>query len=79
MLRLSAAASLLAVVLPLCFTSSHGQQCARFENGEVIFEPFPDSSTPVISEEYNSNGLGAWYGMASGFINTVRTGNLPYG
>ena len=44
----------------------------------VTYSPLPASS-PDLDVEYDAGAISGWYSLASGFVNVVRPGSLPYG
>ena len=49
-------------------------------NGSLSFRPLsPGSDDTSPSYMYNPGVIGGWYSLSSGFIDTVRSGSLPYG
>ena len=51
------------------------------ENGSLVFEPLPPTRQVVISMEMTdgSNRLKTWSNLANNFVDSVRSGSLPYG
>ena len=49
------------------------------ENGSLIFEPLPHARQVNVEVEDESNGLKAWANLANSFVDSVRSGSLPYG
>ena len=51
-----------------------------FLNGSVLeFEPLPENRQVEIEVDDNSDGLDAWANLANAFVDSVRSGSLPYG
>ncbi|XP_065919120.1 prominin-1-A-like isoform X2 [Dysidea avara] len=50
------------------------------ENGSLVFEPLPPTRQVVISMEMTdgSNRLKTWSNLANNFVDSVRSGSLPY-
>ncbi|XP_065919137.1 prominin-1-A-like isoform X2 [Dysidea avara] len=48
------------------------------ENGSLIFEPLPHARQVNVEVEDESNGLKAWANLANSFVDSVRSGSLPY-
>ena len=68
---------LLMVSVSICCSSS-GQFLTENSNGTVTFTGLPAGSGPV-SSNYDPGAIGGWYSLASGFVDAVRPGSLPYG
>lgn len=47
-------------------------------NGELVFGPLSEGSGPVDAT-YNPGTIGGWNALANGFVDTVRSGDLPFG
>ena len=56
-------------------------QCPRdsvsINNGSLMFRPL-SPGTANTDPNYDPGAIGGWYSMASGFVDVVRSGNLPY-
>ena len=51
-----------------------------FLNESVLeFEPLPENRQVEIEVDDNSDGLDAWANLANSFVDSVRSGSLPYG
>ena len=49
-------------------------------NGSVLeFEQLPENRQVEIEIDDNSDGLQAWANLANSFVDSVRSGSLPYG
>ena len=49
-------------------------------NGSVVeFEQLPENRQVEIEIDDNSDGLDAWANLANAFVDSVRSGSLPYG
>ena len=49
-------------------------------NGSVLtFEPLPENRQVDIEVDDNSDGLESWANLANAFVDSVRSGSLPYG
>lgn len=49
-------------------------------NGSVlVFDPLPENRQVEIEIDDNSDGLEAWSNLANAFVDSVRSGSLPYG
>jgi len=64
-----AAARLLSGVLNFTLT----------ENGSLVFKPLPPARQVFVEVKGGSNGLKAWANLANSFVDSVRSGGLPYG
>ena len=66
----------------LAFVSGQIQCPARpatlNSDGTVTYSPLP-SGSDLFNNSYNPGAIGGWYSLASGFVDAVRPGNLPYG
>ena len=49
------------------------------ENGSLIFKPLPPTRQVNVQVEDGSDRLKTWSILANSFIDTVRSGSLPYG
>ena len=49
------------------------------ENGSLVFKPLPPSRQVFVEVKSGSNGLKAWANLANSFVDSVRSGGLPYG
>lgn len=56
-------------------------QCPRdsvsVNNGSLMFRPL-SPGTDNTNPSYNPGAIGGWYSLASGFVDVVRSGSLPY-
>ena len=56
-------------------------QCPRdsvsVNNGSLMFRPL-SPGTANTDPNYDPGAIGGWYSLASGFVDVVRSGNLPY-
>jgi len=50
----------------------------RNADGSVTYSPLPSGSSPT-NASYNPGAIGGWYSLASGFVDAVRPGSLPFG
>lgn len=50
-----------------------------FNGSALIFEPLPENRQVEIEVDDNSDGLEAWANLANSFVDSVRSGSLPYG
>ena len=66
-----------------CYVSVQGQFPRRLNftvmNGSLEFEPLPENRQVEIEIDENSDGLEAWANLANAFVDSVRSGSLPYG
>jgi hypothetical protein len=75
--------SVVAVFLSLLTTLplSEAVQCPRdsvsVSNGSLMFRPL-SPGTANTDPNYDPGAIGGWYSMASGFVDVVRSGSLPY-
>ena len=49
------------------------------ENGSLIFKPLPPTQEVSVQVEDSSDRLKIWSNLANSFVDTVRSGSLPYG
>ena len=49
------------------------------DNGSIIFAPLPAARLVHIEVNDNSDGLKGWANLANAFVDSVRSGSLPYG
>ena len=77
--------SLIGAVLFFCFSLPLAvTQCpdvsvsVNTTSGSLIFRPLSSRSTGG-NPDYDPGAIGGWYSLASGFIEVVRSGSLPYG
>jgi len=49
------------------------------DNGSLIFKPLPPTRQVSVQVEDGSGRLKTWSNLANSFIDTVRSGSLPYG
>lgn len=49
------------------------------ENGSLVLEPLPPARQVSVDVEEKSDGLKPWANLANSFVDSVRTGSLPYG
>ena len=47
-------------------------------NGTLMFRPL-SPGTNTEDPVYDPGVIGGWYSLASGFVDVVRSGTLPYG
>ena len=56
-------------------------QCPRdsvsVSNGSLMFSPLSPGSANT-DPNYDPGAIGGWYSIASGFVDVVRSGSLPY-
>lgn len=78
---------LVALTLAVLLHSSAGQgaNCPRWplvnassSGGKLVFAGLPPFHVNV-DPTYHPGGLGPWYRLATGIVNVVRPGGLPYG
>ncbi|XP_065919451.1 prominin-1-A-like [Dysidea avara] len=48
------------------------------DNGSIIFAPLPAARLVHIEVNDNSDGLKGWANLANAFVDSVRSGSLPY-
>lgn len=48
-------------------------------DSELEFNPLPENRQVEIEIDDNSDGLEAWADLANSFVDSVRSGSLPYG
>ena len=48
------------------------------DNGTLTYRPL-SPGTETEDPVYNAGAIGGWYSLASGFVDVVRSGSLPYG
>jgi len=48
------------------------------DNGSIIFEPLPPARVVNVAVDDDSDGLKAWANLANAFVDSVRSGSLPY-
>ncbi len=75
--------SCLAVLLMVVAHTSGQLQCPNrqvefFPNGSVNFDPL-HSGNGMVDATFDTGPARGWYGLAAGFVNVVRPGDLPYG
>ena len=76
--------SVVALLLAAVSGQSSSLECredtrvTRAPNGDLMYGSLPPTDAPD-TEDYNPQGLGGWYDLARGFVNTVQPQNLPYG
>ena len=46
---------------------------------KLSFEPLPENRQVDIEVDENSDGLESWANLANAFVDSVRSGSLPYG
>jgi len=68
----------------LCYAYIQAQFRGRKLNFTVTnemlnFEPLPENRQVAIQIDENSDGLEAWANLANAFVDSVRSGSLPYG
>ena len=68
---------LLLTTLPLSETVQCPSDSVSVSNGSLIFRPL-SPGTANTDPNYDPGAIGGWYLMASGFIDVVRSGSLPY-
>ena len=51
----------------------------RAQSPSITFSQPPSIPEPVSAARDTSHGLGGFYAMASGLVDTIRPGNLPHG
>jgi len=49
------------------------------DNGSIIFERLPPARIVNVEVDDDSDGLKAWANLANAFVDSVRSGSLPYG
>ena len=49
------------------------------ENGSIIFASLPPTRQVSVSVNDDSDGLRGWTSIANSFVDSVRSGSLPYG
>lgn len=49
------------------------------DNGSIIFIPLPPARIANIEVNDDSDGLKGWANLANAFVDSVRSGSLPYG
>ena len=49
------------------------------ENGSIIFASLPPTREVSVSVNDDSDGLRGWTNIANSFVDSVRSGSLPYG
>ena len=54
------------------------QPVTRNPDGTLTYSPFPPG-TDSLDTSYNPGAIGGWYSLASGFVDLIRPGSLPYG
>ena len=47
-------------------------------DSELIFAPLPENRQVEIEIDDNSDGLESWSNLANAFVDSVRSGSLPY-
>ena len=69
-----------------CYTSplnkfpQGGLNFAIIENkSQLEFEPLPENRQVDLEVVDNSDGLKGWSSLANSFVDSVRSGSLPYG
>ena len=74
---------LVAVVLSLLSSAPlmGAVQCPRdsvtVDNGSLVFRAL-SPGTANTDPNYDPGAIGGWYSLASGFVDVVRSGSLPY-
>lgn len=48
-------------------------------NGSIMFTPLPRARVVTLEVNDDSDGLKAWANLANAFVDSVRSGSLPYG
>ena len=49
------------------------------DESELIFTPLPENRQVEVEVDDNSDGLESWSNLANAFVDSVRSGSLPYG
>ena len=77
LLAVVAVFSLLTTTLPLYEAVQCPSDSVSVSNGSLIFRPL-SSGTANTDPNYDPGAIGGWYLIASGFVDVVRSGSLPY-
>lgn len=48
-------------------------------DSELVFTPLPENRQIDVEIDDNSDGLESWSNLANAFVDSVRSGSLPYG
>jgi len=49
------------------------------DNGSIMFESLPPTRGVTVEVNDESDGLRGWTNIANSFVDSVRSGSLPYG